>query len=151
MDATIVFVHGDRMVNLLVLDHVGSTWPVGSVTLQQEGDAALQGMYAQWMPYQVKQADKAKTAQMAYSGREFIGDDIFMVGDVVQLHSGGPLMTVERLNQTYPTSHEGELVCVWQPDHYGPLNRSTFQTVVLINVTGEEEMDGIVDSGVSHE
>ena len=58
MDATIVFVHNDRRVNLLVVDHIGITWPVNSVFLQQEGDATPSGMYAQWMPYQAGQAKK---------------------------------------------------------------------------------------------
>lgn len=58
MDATVVFVHGDRMVNLLVLDHNGIGWNVCSVNLKQEGDATPQWMYAQWTPYQAGRAKK---------------------------------------------------------------------------------------------
>jgi hypothetical protein len=65
MDATVVFVHSERRVNLLVVDHAGNNYPVCSVFLQQEGDEVPQGMYAQWMPYQVGQAktDEAKSVK----------------------------------------------------------------------------------------
>lgn len=52
MDATIVHVHSDRMVNLQVIDHVGSAWPVRSVFLQQEGDAAPHGKFVPWLASQ---------------------------------------------------------------------------------------------------
>lgn len=61
-DATVVFVHGDRMVNLLVVDHNGNTHKRTSVTLMQDGDPQPQSAYAEWMPYQVGQAKKAETA-----------------------------------------------------------------------------------------
>lgn len=55
-DATIVCVWGDRMVNLLVVDHGGEMHSVRSVTLRQEGDNQPGGMYCEWMPYQNGQA-----------------------------------------------------------------------------------------------
>lgn len=58
MDATVVYVWGDRMVNLRVTDHAGATFIVTSVTLVQEGDATPGGRYCEWMPYQQGQARK---------------------------------------------------------------------------------------------
>lgn len=51
LDATIVYVWNDRMVNLLVTDHVGITFPLTSVVLLQPGDTPY-GEYCEWMPYQ---------------------------------------------------------------------------------------------------
>ena len=58
--AQVTFVHSDRMVNLLVTDHRGAQAGVQGVFLLQEGDTAriMEG-YAQWMPYQKAQAEKA--------------------------------------------------------------------------------------------
>lgn len=60
-DATVVFVHNDRMVNLLVIDHIGRTYAIPSVRLVQPGDAEVDARShrAEWMPYQVKQANGA--------------------------------------------------------------------------------------------
>lgn len=58
MDATIACVWGDSLVNLSVTDHDGKAHSVRSVTLRQEDDPAPQGMYCEWMPYQVDQAKK---------------------------------------------------------------------------------------------
>lgn len=67
MEARIVYVHHDHMVNLVVSDHVGCAWPVPSVHLlagqyDPEQDA---GMYAccEWMPYQKGQAAKTEAAE----------------------------------------------------------------------------------------
>lgn len=63
LDATVVQVLGDRMVNLLVVDHGGQTHPIRSVTLLQHGDPAPKaGMYCEWMPYQASQAEKHAAA-----------------------------------------------------------------------------------------
>jgi hypothetical protein len=60
LDATIIYVWGDRMVNLLVTDHGGTQHVFGSVTLVQEGDMTPAfGAYAEWMPYQKSQAKAA--------------------------------------------------------------------------------------------
>ena len=66
MDAGIVYVHHDHMVNLIVTDHVGKTLAVPSVPL-------LAGHYVadedtdvycccEWMPYQKNQAAKTEVA-----------------------------------------------------------------------------------------
>ena len=67
LDATVIAVWGDRMVNLLVVDITGKLYPKLSVTLLQEGDAPgkdadgnVIGGYAEWMPYQQGQAKKAE-------------------------------------------------------------------------------------------
>lgn len=62
-DATVIYVWGDGvLVNLSVIDHVGTICARHSVPLIQEDDAIPQvGGYAKWMPYQVGQA----TAQAA--------------------------------------------------------------------------------------
>lgn len=56
LDAGVVCVFGDRMVNLDVTDHNGIHHPRLSVTLVQEGDAIPPGAYAEWMPYQSNKA-----------------------------------------------------------------------------------------------
>ena len=65
LDATIIAVWGDRMVNVLVTDIMGRQFPVLSVTLKQEGDTMAVdaegkeiGRYVEWMPYQQGQAKK---------------------------------------------------------------------------------------------
>lgn len=65
LDATVIAVHGDRLVNVLVTDMVGRQFPVLSVTLVQEGDILTAcneglplGRYVEWMPYQQGQARK---------------------------------------------------------------------------------------------
>lgn len=65
LDATVIAVWGDRMVNLLVVDSVGKLFPKLSVTLAQEGDPVPVGPdgkevggYCEWMPYQQGQAKK---------------------------------------------------------------------------------------------
>lgn len=67
LDATVIAVWGDRMVSLLVTDAVGRQFPVLRCTLLQEGDqpatntdGKVLGRYAEWMPYQLGQAAKAK-------------------------------------------------------------------------------------------
>jgi hypothetical protein len=60
-DATVVYVHGDRMVNLQIIDHNGNAHIRTSVPLVQPDDEkSAQRGYAEWMPFQVGQA-KAST------------------------------------------------------------------------------------------
>lgn len=59
LDATIVYVWYDRMVNLLVVDHAGASFALTSVALVQDGDIIPTGAHAEWMPYQKGQAEKA--------------------------------------------------------------------------------------------
>lgn len=62
MAAMVAFVHGDKMVNLSVIDHVGERHAVERVVLLQEGDNPSAGHYCEWMPYQKGQA--ARTEQL---------------------------------------------------------------------------------------
>lgn len=69
MEARIVYVHHDHMVNLMVSDHVGCAWPVPSVHLlagqyDPEQDADLYAC-CEWVPYQKVQAAKTEAAEKA--------------------------------------------------------------------------------------
>lgn len=65
MDATVVYVWDDRMVNLHVMDHYGNSFNRTSVKLLQDDDARPEsGGYAEWMPYQQGQARAAVDAPM---------------------------------------------------------------------------------------
>ena len=67
LDAGIVYVWSDRMVNLDVADHYGRHHSFTSVTLLQDGDPIPQsGWYATWMPYQKGQAAKAEALETAF-------------------------------------------------------------------------------------
>lgn len=56
LDATVIAVWGDRMVNLLVTDIIGKQHPRTSVSLVQPGDTPPNGSaYCEWMPYQKQQ------------------------------------------------------------------------------------------------
>lgn len=60
MDATVVYVWNDRMVNLAARDHNGVPFSITSVPLLQEGDLAPRDVaYCEWMPHQKSQAEKA--------------------------------------------------------------------------------------------
>lgn len=50
--AIVVYVWGDRMVNLTVMTPNGAPYGVTSVTLVQDGDTAPLERYCEWMPYQ---------------------------------------------------------------------------------------------------
>ena len=66
LDATVLFVHKDERINLLVVDHLGHTHPEMNVLLIQEGETKPEGEgFATWMPYQVKQHAKAEAAEEA--------------------------------------------------------------------------------------
>jgi hypothetical protein len=63
LDATVISVWGDRMINVLVTDIMGRQFPVLSCTLLQPGeepavdlDGKPVGRYCEWMPYQVATA-----------------------------------------------------------------------------------------------
>ena len=57
-DATVIDVHGNRMVSLYVISRQGIPSSVRSVTLVQKGDLQPVGRYCAWMPYQTTQAAK---------------------------------------------------------------------------------------------
>ncbi len=58
MDAGIVYVHGDTMVNLIVTDHIGNTHAINSVSIVDEANANSYAMWCEWMPYQKEQVKK---------------------------------------------------------------------------------------------
>jgi hypothetical protein len=65
LDATIVYVHGDRLVNLSISDHNGRHHERTSVKLIQAEDSKPEGGgYCEWMPYQVGQAAKTQEAEV---------------------------------------------------------------------------------------
>ena len=70
MRADVIFVWHDRLVNLLVTDHSGTTFYRPSVTLLQEGDAApTTDSYCEWMEYQKGQAAKYEALEKEAQGR----------------------------------------------------------------------------------
>lgn len=63
LDAGVVYVWNDRMVNLDVTDHYGHHHQATSVPLLQDDDPVpTTGAYATWMPYQASQAKKEAAA-----------------------------------------------------------------------------------------
>lgn len=59
LDATVIAVYADDVVNLSIFDIHGHIFSRRNVKLLQEGDRApSMGRYAQWMPYQIGQAKK---------------------------------------------------------------------------------------------
>ena len=67
MDAGIVYVHHDSMVNLAVCDHVGRTHMVPSVPLLSGPwyDHPDSYCVCEWMPYQKAQASKDAAIDLA--------------------------------------------------------------------------------------
>lgn len=53
LDATVIAVWNDRVVNVLVTDILGNQFPVMSCMLVQEGDPKPAGHFVSWTPYQV--------------------------------------------------------------------------------------------------
>lgn len=57
MDATIIYVWSDRLVNLVVVDHGGQSWFMPYITLIPPGESMPSTIaHAEWMPYQMVQA-----------------------------------------------------------------------------------------------
>ena len=74
--AMIVYVWGDRMVNLVVFDHNGVPRAETSVTLLQDDDVPSGcGRFASWMPYQKGQAAKTESiaVEVERLGRHLLG------------------------------------------------------------------------------
>lgn len=58
-NASVCFVHNDRLINIAYNDHRGLDYTAQSVILVQDGDAVPEGQaYCTWMAYQIGQAAK---------------------------------------------------------------------------------------------
>lgn len=67
-DATVVYVWGDRMVNLAARDHNGSPFSITSVPLLQEGDTAPKdNAYCEWPTQQKALAEKGDATPIGSS------------------------------------------------------------------------------------
>ena len=76
LDATVVFVRGDRLVNLSVTDHGGQVHFVRCCILCQEDDGVpTDGPYCEWMPYQVSQAKTSETKPAKPDAVIIVGTD----------------------------------------------------------------------------
>lgn len=72
LDATVVYVWSDRMVNLAIFDHFGTPFTATSVPLLQEGDEKpASGYYCEWMPYQTAQAKKEHVVRIEPESEKF--------------------------------------------------------------------------------
>jgi len=61
LDATVVAVHSDKMVNLSIFDANGTQHVRNSVELVQDGVQPPSDIgYCEWMPYQIGQAAKSE-------------------------------------------------------------------------------------------
>jgi hypothetical protein len=73
-DAGIVYVHNERLVNVVVTDHLGFTHRRKNVTLIQPGDEIPQDKpRCEWMPFQT-QAAKQQDTQPSQSALERIAN-----------------------------------------------------------------------------
>ncbi len=70
LDATVIAVWGDRLVNLAIFDIYGTLHARRSVTLVQDEDTRpIGGRFAEWMPYQVATA-KADSVPASEDGHD---------------------------------------------------------------------------------
>lgn len=69
--AIVAHVHNSRLVNLVVFDMHGNSFPKQGIQLVQEGDEAPQSQsYCHWMPFQLGQAkSQTYTASGGGGGR----------------------------------------------------------------------------------
>lgn len=77
MDAGIVYVWHDRMVNLDVTDHAGNHHAITSVELWQGDNDRPNFSYAEWMPFQKGQAKKDAAPTVEPAGR-LLSDGTFV-------------------------------------------------------------------------
>jgi hypothetical protein len=63
--AFVIYVHGDRMINVAGFNHYGTAFSQNSCQLVQEGDSEPTGAHARWMPYQMGQAKAQQTPAAA--------------------------------------------------------------------------------------
>lgn len=75
LDATIIGVHVNGLVNLYIIDAMGLPHVRLNATLKQEGDGYIDGGYAEWMPYQIGQAKKDEPKTSGHVELDNIGND----------------------------------------------------------------------------
>jgi len=75
MDAGIVYVHGDTMVNLNITDHIGNTHAINSVTLVDDANGNSYVMWCEWMPYQKEQVKTVKSLDTTGDNQVADGSD----------------------------------------------------------------------------
>lgn len=63
LDATIVGIWADGLINVVVFDSHGNMFTRTGIRLRQEGETISNQSYCEWMPYQVGQAKAATTPQ----------------------------------------------------------------------------------------
>jgi len=67
--AIVAYVHNDRLVNLLVINHDGHPVAEREVQLAQDGDFVEPGKhFCEWMPYQKGQAAKTEALESNIAG-----------------------------------------------------------------------------------
>lgn len=98
MDAGIVYVHGDSMVNLIVTDHIGNTHAINSVALVDASDGNSHAMWCEWMPYQKEQA-KSKCAVIEPATEQQIEQEIQEKG------LNAPRLTPEHIDSIILSEH----------------------------------------------
>jgi hypothetical protein len=89
LDATIIAVWTELMVNVLVTDALGNQFPVLSCTLLQPGDEPAvdhdgkpAGRYVEWMPYQQAQSKVPEAVESAFSAIQAAIPRPYTLGDV---------------------------------------------------------------------
>lgn len=82
-DATIVYVHNERLINVVVRDHIGIQTARQDVPLVQPDDypPTPDHHYATWMPYQIGQAAKTEALQEQVSNLQQMQTNIAHSGD----------------------------------------------------------------------
>ncbi len=112
--ATVIYAHGDRLVNLQVIDHIGKHHFVRDVLLLQDDEyPGPDGDYAEWMPYQKATAGIAPVLVM----------DVAQIDDKPALFAGRGLedAAARFLDREYNTA---------SPEYTGPTVTAELATVV---------------------
>lgn len=119
MDATVIYVWHDRMVNLRITDHAGNTFALSSVHLVQQGDVTPGYRYCEWMPYQKGQAAKAAATALSVvdPGPDSLEREIQAKGGTRWGQGQAPRVTMDEVNaqivgETYTVLPSGRVtVC----------------------------------------
>ena len=70
--AIVAYMWNDRLVNLMVIDLDGMPVSRRKILFLQEGDAVPGNSHACWMPYQIKQARKARNETVEVVAEDFL-------------------------------------------------------------------------------